>query len=1462
MGRVAVVSVRSRSQARGRPRRLAALVVAALAAGGVTVASSPASSALPAQSAASLNSLFTTYGDTSGAWSGGDGTASVALPDGRVAWLFSDTFLGDVNADGSRAAGTTMVNNSIMVQSTSGLSTVTGGTTTARTALLPPVDGDFYWVGSGTAANGKLLALYNRYGRSGQGALDVSLQGTVLATIDPATWTLASVAPLNLGSRVAWGSDTVVDGSTVYVYGSEYVTATGMRFAHVARTNADLSAPWEFWNGTGWSAAEADSARIVSGVGTAYGVQKTSSGWVLVTQQSNVVFSPDIVAYPLAGPSGPASEPVRLLTAPEPATPGIIVYDTHVHPSLAATGGLLWSYNVNSLNEDDNNRDAHIYRPRFVQTTWPVIPPSTSVPVAPAGVVVSDRRDGSASLTWAPVAGATAYNVYRRDLTAGQSYPARESTTSTTAATPGLLRDGHRYEFTVTAVNASGEGARSAPASVTISVPPPTVPQSVSAVPNGSTGGVRVSWAASSYAWGYEVWYRDTTSAEPEFTLATSAGGTATSLDVRDLTPGTMYEFYLVATGPGGPSAQSVTVTATPVRVPPQAPTGLTALPTATGSIKLAWTASPTPNTWYWVYQRDVTAGEASATKLPLPITSTAMEAGYLVNGHVYEFSVTAFDNGGESVATPVVTATAQVAPPAAPTGLTATPGNGQVTLTWTAPEPDLWYVVKQRNVSAGETAFTELPLPITGGTTMTAGYLSNDNTYEFTVAAVKMGVRGPDATPARATPTVPAPPVAANVAANAQSNGTIKVTWTDQPESYFWVWMRDVTAGEALHRLVYPTQGSSFVATMLTHQHVYEFKIQSNAYGKDGPLSPAVRATSVYQPPAAPTNLTAKAMGNATIRLDWDGPSGVFYWVSIRDVTAGDTTFTQGAYPTDKTGTDLGLMKAGHVYEFKVRAENQGGMGPFSGTAQATAYGGLPNAPTNLRATAGDGTVTLAWTASTTSGVQYVVHQRDVTNGGSWQQLPIPISATSMTAGYLTNGVTYEFKVTAANSIGQSGASNVVSARPMPPLPTRPATLTATAQDGAVALSWSASTPSSVYYVVEYRPSGGAWIRLPLPISGTTLRVAPLANATTYEFRVLANNLAGNSAWSPSAFAKPMPPKPTAPPSLTATAGDRKVTLSWGAATPSSVYYLVDYRVSGASSWTRMAYPVDGRTLTVTPLVNGTTYEFRVLATNVAGTSGASPVASARPMPPLPSAPSWGTRSEEEGSLYLVALGTAVDLKYWKVYYRNLTRGTAEVATTQYSNIVRLPLPENEVYAVRITMVNLRGEGASSSTWTAVTEPTLNHGEKRRTVNRFNGANGTASTYKVGMSCRNAVQQTICFGRSPGGSRPMTVGDYLFYPRSESAFKAKMRCEALETRGLRDRTGSWNTALNQGPHLMFHEAVHSDQMNGFLQYSAFVAAYAAAEAAKGSGLNKFEEWANGYWGSYLRASGVTFCSY
>jgi subtilisin family serine protease len=431
----------------------------------------PASAGVPAggMTAAQVSSMFAAYGDAGGHWTGGDGTVSVALPDGRVAWLFSDTFLGTVNSDGSRPPTTPMVQNSLVVQDGTGLTdTRHGGTPTLPEPLVKPIAaGQFVWVGDAVVEAGALKVLYNRFSRYGEGSLDIEPTGTSLATFALPALTLSSVVDLPLAKTVQWGSALLVDGSYTYVYG----TSSGLgsaKFGHVARAPAgSLGGAWQYWTGSGWSATESAAVRLISGVGNSFAVQKVGSQYVLVTQEANAIFDPQFVAYTASSPTGPFSGPIQLLTAPEQqAGTQKIAYTARLHPDLARSGKLLMSYDVNSLDVADTYADARLYRPRFVELDWPRPQPDPStVPAAPAGLTATPDTTGKVRLQWTAAAGATGYYIHRRDVTNGQTHfnRQRQRLTAATAEVTGLVT-GHQYEFKVTAANAVGEGPFSAAA--------------------------------------------------------------------------------------------------------------------------------------------------------------------------------------------------------------------------------------------------------------------------------------------------------------------------------------------------------------------------------------------------------------------------------------------------------------------------------------------------------------------------------------------------------------------------------------------------------------------------------------------------------------------------------------------------------------------------------------------------------------------------------------------------------------------------------------------------------------------------------------------------------------------------------------------------------------------------------------------------------------------------------------
>ena len=113
-----------------------------------------------------FQALFESYGNDNTLlddWTGADGALSVLLPDGRVVWDFSDTFLGLVRSDGSRPPGQPFINNSMIVQDGDALvQTLHGGTPASPTSFIIPTDRNCLVLGG----------RYSRGGRSPSGLRD------------------------------------------------------------------------------------------------------------------------------------------------------------------------------------------------------------------------------------------------------------------------------------------------------------------------------------------------------------------------------------------------------------------------------------------------------------------------------------------------------------------------------------------------------------------------------------------------------------------------------------------------------------------------------------------------------------------------------------------------------------------------------------------------------------------------------------------------------------------------------------------------------------------------------------------------------------------------------------------------------------------------------------------------------------------------------------------------------------------------------------------------------------------------------------------------------------------------------------------------------------------------------------------------------------------------------------------
>jgi len=233
------------------------------------------------------------------------------------------------------------------------------------------------------------------------------------------------------------------------------------------------------------------------------------------------------------------------------------------------------------------------------------------------------------------------------------------------------------------------------------------------------------------------------------------------------------YALSLTITGTSGSLSHTTSTTLMVALAPP---TSLSATP-ASGQVSLSWTA-PVGASGYQIKRSTVSGGPYATVGCS---SGTSFVDAGLSNGTTYFYVVSATYSGspvagGASADSSEVSATPQGATaPQPPTGLGATPGNAQVSLSWTASSGATTYNVKRATVTGGP--YTTVGSPV--GTSFTNTGLTNGTTYFYVVTAVNASGESGNSAEVSATPQAVAPAPPTGVSASANKPGRLSVRWT-----------------------------------------------------------------------------------------------------------------------------------------------------------------------------------------------------------------------------------------------------------------------------------------------------------------------------------------------------------------------------------------------------------------------------------------------------------------------------------------------------------------------------------------------------------------------------------------------------------------------------------------------------------------------------------------------------------
>jgi len=440
----------------------------------------------------------------------------------------------------------------------------------------------------------------------------------------------------------------------------------------------------------------------------------------------------------------------------------------------------------------------------------------------------------------------------------------------------------------------------------------------------------------------------------------------------------------------------------------------------------------------------------------------------------------------------PLNTTPAAATAPAAPTINSITPGNGSLSVAFTAGSDGGSAITNYQYSTDGGTSWrnrasgtTATPLEITTLSTDGTTALANGTSYNVLIRAVNTVGNGTASSTTAATPrTTAGAPTALSV-----TPGNLQLTASfTAPAS---------TGGSAITNYEYSTNGgtsftavspastsTSIVITSLLNGTSYNVQVRAvNAAGSGtatGSVSGTPRTT-----PGAPTSLALTA-GNGQLTASFTAPAstGGSVITNYEYSTDGGSTFSAVSPVSTSTSIVITSLLNGTPYNVQVRAVNAAGSGAATGSVSGTPRT-TPGAPTSLALTAGNGQLTASFTAPASTGGSVITNYEYSTDGGSTFSAVSPVStSTSIVITSLLNGTSYDVQVRAVNAAGSGTATASVSGTP-----TAPASPQVTVSGLSGTLSTTYGTPSGErsFTVSGFTLSGDLTVTAPTGLAVST---------------------------------------------------------------------------------------------------------------------------------------------------------------------------------------------------------------------------------------------------------------------------------------------------------------------------------------------------------------------------------------
>ncbi len=551
-------------------------------------------------------------------------------------------------------------------------------------------------------------------------------------------------------------------------------------------------------------------------------------------------------------------------------------------------------------------------------------------PPGPIGTVTATAEPGKNVVTWTASEYAETYCVERQ---ASYGWVIQGTSLTGLTFTDLQVEEGQQYTYRVYAVNQSGQGTAAQSNTVTALG---AAPGEIAALTTTAEAGQNVlAWTASENAAYYMIQRSENGGG---WTSVTASHEGLTYVDTA-VTPGNTYRYQVCGCINTRQGAYKVGTTVTALAPAPGPISSVTATPVA-GAIEVTWTASEYADT-YLLQRRAQTGGTWSSwTTLKGAVTGTAYTDSAVTAGTLYQYRVRGRSGSGQGALKTSSSVKALAVLPGPISSIKATASPGAITVTWTAAENAVTYLIQRREQTDGVWGSWVTLKANISGTSYTDSTVTPKVLYQYRARGRNSNGNGPIKSASSVRAAAMAKPGAISSVSLQAASGGITVSWSAAAYAESYMLQRQTYGESAWTTVKSVIAGRTYTDAAVKAGTKYRYRVRAknvSGYGAFKVSAYAVAASSTV--PGSISSVTASAT-SGKITVKWSAASNATMYMIQRRAYAGGAWGSWTTMKSNQTGTSYtdGTAAKGTKYQYRVRGRNSARYGSYKCCSTVTA--------------------------------------------------------------------------------------------------------------------------------------------------------------------------------------------------------------------------------------------------------------------------------------------------------------------------------------------------------------------------------------------------------------------------------------------------------------------------------------------------------------------------------------------